>query len=109
MHCHEIDCLGRRLFRRHDQVAFILPVRVVRYDDKFPGGDVHQDIVDRVEFKIYRRFRNHPPTITSVSSMGKRLVVGLEPHALVPERGLGAVSQRRLTIVERLCQTPRAT
>jgi hypothetical protein len=36
---HEIDSLGRRLFRRDDKVALILAVLVIRDDQELPAPE----------------------------------------------------------------------
>ncbi len=37
---HEIDCLRRHFFRRHDQVAFVFAIGIVGHDHHVPFGDV---------------------------------------------------------------------
>ena len=70
MHGHEIDRLRRRLFRGHDEIAFVFAVGVVGHDDDLPGGDVVQDIVNRVELKGFRRLNDHADTIAVAPALG---------------------------------------
>jgi hypothetical protein len=65
VHGHEVNRFRRRLLRGHDKVAFVLAIGVIGHDHNLARGDVAHDIVDRVEFKVYRGFRNHSNTITS--------------------------------------------
>ena len=57
--CHEIDCLGRHLFRRDDEVALIFAVGVVGHDDDASARDIAHHIVNRIELKCLCRLRNH--------------------------------------------------
>ena len=59
MHGHEVDCFGRRFLRGHDQIALVLAVGIVGYDNDLARRDVVHDVLDRVEFKVYRGFRDH--------------------------------------------------
>ena len=49
MRGHEIDGLRRDLLRGHDEVAFVLAVRVIHDDDHAPGADVLDDAFDGIE------------------------------------------------------------
>ena len=46
---HEVDRLRRRLFRGHDQVAFVLPILVVDQDDHAPGPQFGNGFLDRAK------------------------------------------------------------
>ena len=50
MHGHEVDGLGRDLFSRHDEVAFIFAVFVIHQDDHATISDVCDGTFDRVKF-----------------------------------------------------------
>ena len=50
----KLIAFGRRLLRGHDEIAFVLAIGVVGHDHDLPGGDVAQDIVNRVELKGFR-------------------------------------------------------
>ena len=67
---HEIDCLGRCLLRRHDQVAFVFPIGIVSHDHDFACRDVTQHVVNRVELKGFRRLDDHPNTIAVAPALG---------------------------------------
>ena len=58
---HEVDCFRGRLFRRHDEVAFVLAIRVVGYDDQLSLGDIADHVFDCVELKCLGRFGDHWP------------------------------------------------
>ena len=70
VHGHEIDRLRRRLFRRHDQVAFVFAVGVVGHDHHFAGGDVVQHLINCVELKGFGRLNDHPDTIAVAPALG---------------------------------------
>ncbi len=56
---HEIDRFRRHFFRRHDQIAFVLAIRIVGHDHHAPFGDVAKNIVNRVELKCFLRPGDH--------------------------------------------------
>ena len=64
----KLIALRRRLLRRHDEVAFVLAVGVIGHDDDLSRRDVAQDVVNRIEFKVYRRFSDHPIPLLPVLS-----------------------------------------
>jgi hypothetical protein len=67
---HEIDGFRCDLFRRHNQVAFVLAIGVVGHDYHAPLRNVAQHIVNGIELKCFCRFCNHRNnTITSRTGM----------------------------------------
>ncbi len=56
---HEIDRFRRHFFRRHDQVAFVLAIRIIGHDHHAPFGDIAKNIVNRVELKRFLRPGDH--------------------------------------------------
>src|SRR5258708_5859201 len=65
MHGHEVYCLRRSLFSRHDEIAFVLAIGIVGHDHNPAGGDIAQDIVDGVELYDFWNLSNHCVNITS--------------------------------------------
>ena len=67
---HEIYRFGRHFFGSHHQVAFVLAVGIVRYNDNAALGNVAYDIVNGIEVKSLLRFGDHlSNTITSVAAL----------------------------------------
>src|SRR5207244_1489563 len=57
---HDVGRSGGGLFCCHHQVPLMLAIGIVRYDHDFPGRDVGDDVVNRIELKRIRfRFGNH--------------------------------------------------
>ena len=56
VHRHEIDRLRRRLLRRHDEVALVLPIRIVRHDDHLALGDVADRRLRSCRIEMFQRF-----------------------------------------------------
>ncbi len=49
MRRHEVDRLGGDHLRRHDQVALVLAIRIIRDDDHPPRAQIAEHIVDGIE------------------------------------------------------------
>ena len=49
---HEVDVIGRDLRRRHDEVAFVLTILVVRDDDHLALTDRFEGVFDPVELGV---------------------------------------------------------
>jgi hypothetical protein len=71
MHRHEIDRLWSSLFRRHDEIAFILSIGVVGYDYDFAGSDISQYVINTIELKGFPRLSDHTDTMASRATLGK--------------------------------------
>ena len=59
MSCHEIDRIGRRFFRRHNEIAFVFAVGIVSYDYNTAPRDIADDVVNRIELQCLLRLDNH--------------------------------------------------
>ena len=77
MRRHEIDRRRRHLFRCHHQVALILPIRIVGHDHELSFGEVTDHVIDRVELKCLRRFRDHGPVMLRPPEGGATAAVHL--------------------------------
>ena len=77
VHGHEVDRLRRRLFRGHDEIAFVFAIGVVGHDDNAAGSDIAQDIVDGIELKDFARLGNHSDNISSPWLFGNSSVAAV--------------------------------
>ncbi len=77
----------RRLFRGHDQVAFVLAVGIVRHNDDAALGDVAHDIVNSVELKCLLRLGDHRiNTITSTDAVSNSYIDAYALNPSVPKQ-----------------------